>query len=112
VALELAMARLPAVIAYKINALTYAAFRRFIKVDYVNLVNLMHNKLVVPELLQADCTPEKLAEGIDELLSNEAARQKQIAGLADVAAWLGQGQFVPSERAAETVLQIAKGEIT
>jgi len=108
VALELAMARLPAVIAYKINALTYAAFRRLIKVDYVNLVNLMHNKLVVPELLQADCTAEKLAATLDVLLTDETARQKQIAGLSAVAAWLGQGQFVPSERAAETVLKVTQ----
>ena len=107
VALELAMARLPAVIAYKLNKLTYAMFRRFIKIDYVNLVNLMHNKLVVPELLQSECTPEKLANAVDELLNSDATRQKQIAGLTDVAHWLGQGQFVPSERAAETVVRIA-----
>jgi lipid-A-disaccharide synthase len=106
VALELAMARLPAVIAYKISGLTYKVFRRMIKIDYVNLVNLMHNSLVVPELLQQDCTPQKLASAVGELLDNEAIRKKQIAGLSDVAAWLGQGQFIPSERAAETVLKI------
>lgn len=107
VALELAMARLPSAIAYKISTLTYLAFRRLIKVKYVNLVNLMHDKLVVPELLQLDCTPEKLAQAVNDLLSDESIRQKQITGLADVAAWLGQGQFVPSERAAETVLRVA-----
>ena len=110
ISLELAMARLPSVIAYKLNKLTYALFRRFIKIDYVNLVNLMHNKLVVPELLQENCTVEKLTKAIDELLTNETARQQQIAGLADVAGWLGQGKFLPSERAAETVLNIAAGQ--
>ena len=108
VALELALARLPAVIAYKINALTYAMFRRFIRIDYVNLVNLMHDRLIVPEMLQADCTPDKLAAEIDILLTDDKAREKQIASLADVATWLGQGQFIPSERAAETVLKVAK----
>ncbi len=105
IALELAMARLPAVIAYRMNKLTYGLFRRFIKIDYVNLVNLMHDKLIVPELLQENCTPTKLANAVDKLLSDDTARQEQIAGLTDVATWLGQGQFIPSERAAETVLK-------
>jgi lipid-A-disaccharide synthase len=104
VALELALARVPAVIAYKINALTYLLFRRFIRVSYVNIVNIMHNKSVVPEFLQHDCTPEKLAESLDILLSNKAARQEQIAILETTAEWLGKGKFVPSERAAEAVL--------
>jgi lipid-A-disaccharide synthase len=109
VALELAMACLPAVIAYKISALTYAAFRRLIKVKYVNLVNLMHDRPVVPELLQSDCTADKLADAVDKLLSDESARQRQKEGLADVATWLGYGQFVtPSERAADTVLRLIR----
>ena len=108
VAIELAMARLPSVIAYKLSALTYFLYRRFIKVDYANLVNLMHNKMVVPELIQENCTPEKLAAFMHVLLTDETARQKQIAGLGEVATWLGQGQFVPSERAAATILEVIK----
>ena len=107
VALELAMTRLPSVIAYKISPLTYAAFRRFIRIKYVNLVNLMHDKLVVPEFIQQNCTPDNLAQACDELLTNESARHEQITGLAAVAGWLGQGQFIPSDRAAETVLRVA-----
>jgi lipid-A-disaccharide synthase len=104
VALELALARLPAVIAYKINNLTAFLYRRFIRTPYANLVNIMHRKKVVPEFLQENCTPEKLAQGIDRLLCDDVARQAQIAALASTAEWLGQGQFVPSECAAETVL--------
>lgn len=104
VAIELALAQLPAVIAYKISDLTYFLYRRLIKVNYANLVNLMHNKMVVPELLQDDCTPDKLATAVSQLFSDESIREKQLENLANVAAWLGQGQFVPSERAAETVL--------
>jgi len=105
IAVELALARLPAVIAYKISALTVFLYRRLIKVKYVNLVNLMHDKMVVPELLQHNCTPEKLADAVDILLTDEAARQKQKDGLAEVSSWLGQGQFIPSERAAAVVLE-------
>ena len=104
VALELALAHLPAVIAYKLSNLTVLLYRRFIRVRFANLVNIMHDKEIVPEFIQQNCTPKKLAHGIDILLGNEKGRQIQVAGLAETAGWLGQGQFVPSERAAETVL--------
>jgi lipid-A-disaccharide synthase len=106
VAIEMAMARLPSVIAYKISALTVFLYRRFIKFKYANLVNIMHDKLVVPEFLLENCTPEKLADGIHVLLIDEHVRQKQISGLSDVAGWLGAGQFVPSQRAAESVIDV------
>lgn len=108
IALELALARLPAVIAYKVSWVTYALYRRLMLVKYANLVNLMHDNMVVPELLQQNCTPEKLSATVHTLLTDEDVRQKQISGLGDVAGWLGQGQFVPSERAAATVLGIVK----
>lgn len=108
VAIELAMAKLPSIIAYKISGLTYALYRRLIKVKFANLVNIMHDKMVVPELLQQDCTPEKLAAAVGQLLDSDALRQKQIGDLAQVANWLGQGQFVPSEKAADTVLSVVQ----
>jgi lipid-A-disaccharide synthase len=79
-----------------------------IKVNFANLVNIMHNSVIVPELLQQNCTPDKLASAIRDLLTDDDIRQKQIAGLATVANWLGQGKFVPSERAAETVMQVVQ----
>jgi lipid-A-disaccharide synthase len=66
----------------------------------------MQDRMVVPECLQENCTPEKLARGIHELLASDTVRKNQIDGLDEVASWLGQGQFVPSERAAETVLDV------
>ena len=51
VALELAMAGLPAVIAYRTNALTGWYLRRVVKAKYANLVNLILDRLAVPELL-------------------------------------------------------------
>jgi lipid-A-disaccharide synthase len=106
VALELALARLPAVIAYKINVLTYLLLRHVIRVKYANLVNIMHDREIVPEFLQNDCKPEKLAEAVDVLLSKKAARKEQISYLEATGEWLGRGQFVPSERAAETILDV------
>jgi lipid-A-disaccharide synthase len=108
IALELALARLPAVIAYKVSRVTYYLYRHLIKVKYANLVNLMHDDMIVPELLQQDCTPEKLSVALHTLLVNDGARRKQTDGLTTVASWLGEGQFIPSERAAEVVLGLIK----
>jgi lipid-A-disaccharide synthase len=108
VAVELALARLPTVVAYKVSRLSAALAKPFLRIKYASLVNLMHDKMIVPECLQHDCRAEKLSETLRELLDNEVARKKQIEGLSDVAAWLGQGQFVPSERAAEVILQASQ----
>lgn len=112
VALELALSSLPTVIAYRLGRLTVALYRRFITVKYVSLVNLMLDRMLVPELLQEDCRPDKLAAAVSRLLDDPAARREQIDGVAEVASWLGAGeQAPPSERAAHAVLDVvAKGK--
>jgi len=106
VALELALARLPTVIAYRLNPVTVALYRRLIRVKYVNLVNLMLDRMLVPELLQQECRPDRLAAELARLLDDPQARREQIEGVAEVARWLGQGDRPPSERAARVVLDI------
>jgi lipid-A-disaccharide synthase len=108
VALELALARLPSVIAYRLHPLTVALYRRLIRVKYANLVNIMLDRMLVPELLQEDCTPQKLAEAVGRLLDDPAAREEQIAGVSEVARWLGAQGTLPSERAASVVLDVAR----
>lgn len=109
VALELALARLPAVIAYRMHPVTIGLYRRFIRVKYANLVNIMLDRMLVPELLQENCTPEKLDAAITKLLDDPAARREQQEGVAEVARWLGLGGPPPSERAADVVLAVVRG---
>ncbi|MGQ9371397.1 lipid-A-disaccharide synthase [Azospirillum sp. A39] len=106
VALELALAGLPAVVAYRLNPVTVALYRRLIKVKYVNLVNLMLDRMLVPELLQQDCRPDALAAALARLLDDPQARREQVEGVAEVAGWLGRGGPPPSERAARVVLDV------
>lgn len=111
VALELALARLPAVIAYRIHPLTYRLYRRLIRVKYANLVNIMLDRMLVPERLQNDCTPDRLADAVSVLLTDPAARREQVDGVARVAQWLGQGSDkTPSQRAASAVLGVVDGD--
>ena len=108
VALELAMAGLPAVIAYKMNPITGFLARRIVKTRFVNLVNVILDRLVIPELLLEECTADRLSSALDALLDDAAARAVQVAGYRESLARLGRGGTAPSLRAADTVLAIMR----
>ncbi|MGH7000487.1 MAG: lipid-A-disaccharide synthase, partial [Stellaceae bacterium] len=104
VALELAVAGVPTVVTYRVNRLTHALLRRVVKVRYGNLVNLILDRPAVPELLQDDATPEKLAAAIARLVEDQPARAAQIAAGQEALKTLGYGQVSPGLRAADEVL--------
>ena len=104
VALELAMAKLPAVITYRINPLTHAYVSRAVKVDYANLINVVLGREAVPELLQYEGTPEKLAAAVTRLLDDKEAASEQIAAGQEALRVLGYGGVSPALRAADEVL--------
>ena len=64
--LEVALCKRPMVISYKISPLTYAYVKRKIKVPHVGLPNILLGKSAVPELLQHDAEPHKLADAVAE----------------------------------------------
>lgn len=64
--LEVALCKRPMVISYKISPLTYAYVKRKIKVPYVGLPNILLGKRAVPELLQRQAKPKKLAAAVAE----------------------------------------------
>lgn len=106
VALELAIAGTPMVIAYKTNALTAWLARRMVRVPYACLINLILDSPVVPEFIQEDCRPVLLAEAVAALYDDGDARAAQIASGRHVAESLGLGGVQPSDRAADTVLKV------
>jgi lipid-A-disaccharide synthase len=109
VALELAMARTPMVIAYKLNPITAMLARRVIKTRYVNLINLILKREVVPELLLGACRPDRLADAVGHLLDDPAARAAQRAGAEQAIRALHGAGLKPSERAADVVLSRIAG---
>ncbi len=107
--MELALAGVPMVITYRVHPLSAWMLRRMIKVNYVNLVNLILNKPAIPELLQESSTPANLAAALNALLSSETARKEQQAAMKEALAQLGFGTSPsPSEKAAEAVLRITE----
>lgn len=106
VSLELALAETPMVIAYKANRLTAWIVKKLIKVPYVCLVNILLKEKVVPELLQEACTADKIAHALWELYV-DPSRQKNA--LKKIPKMLKNGESIPSDLAAETVLKVLKG---
>ena len=106
VALELAMAQTPAIIAYKMNPITSWLARRIVNVKYVHIANLVLDREVVPEYLLDRCRSDLLVPAIEELLDDEVKAKAQIDGTTVALSSLGLGGPPPSARAAEAVLRV------
>lgn len=106
VTLELALANLPMVVAYKVDALTAAVVRRLVTTDTAVLPNLIIGEKAFPEFIQQDCTPEKLAAAIADLLREGSARDRQRASLARVPEKLKLASGTPSDAAAAASLAV------
>ena len=104
VTLELALAGVPMVTAYKVGAVEAWILRRAIRVNSVILANLVVGENVVPEFLQEECTAEKLAQSLRELLEDSPLRRRQVEAFAKIDAIMSTGDQPPSVRAADIVL--------
>ena len=104
VTLELALAGVPMVTAYKAGALEARIVRSLVQVNSVILANLVIGENVVPEFIQQDCTPEKLAPALSETLADSSLRRRQLAAFAKLDDIMSTGNVSPSVRAADIVL--------
>jgi lipid-A-disaccharide synthase len=102
---EAAMMDTPFIMVYRVSRLSFAVGRPLVKLRHFAMVNLIAGEEVVPELVQANFTAEKVVAGLQPLLSDTAERAKMLAGLARIRERLRAGPAQPAaERAAEAVL--------
>jgi len=78
------------VVVYKLSWLSYLVGRMLVRAAHFALVNLLAGRRLVPELLQGQATPERMAAEVLRLLGDRAARAEQLAGLREVRASLGE----------------------
>lgn len=103
VTLELAVSGTPMVVAYRVERLM--TFLRYVlDVPSVVLANLVLDELAFPEFLQEDCTPEKLAPAVADLLQDTSALHAQRAALSRVPDVMATQAQNPSVTAAEVIL--------
>ena len=105
VSVELAAAGCPMVVAYKANALTTALAKRLVKVRYASLVNILLDRMSIPEFLAEAATPQALASAVAKLLDDPTARAAQRTDFDHALALLGRGDTPGGLRAAQSVLR-------
>lgn len=106
--LELALAGVPMAVTYRTTWINAVAARRLIRVRYVAMVNLLADQPLVPELLQENCTPERLSDTVVRLLAGGEVAAAQRRGFKDVLASLRPAEGLPSEAAADALLELLR----
>jgi lipid-A-disaccharide synthase len=103
---EAALLGAPMVVVYRLAPLTYLLGRRLVKVPHFAMANLIAGARVVPEVIQRELTPERVAAEVRALLDAPARREVMQTGLAEVRRKLGEPGA--SGRAAAVVLSVAR----
>ncbi|MDR3533640.1 MAG: lipid-A-disaccharide synthase [Rhodopila sp.] len=104
--LELALANVPMLVTYRVNPISHQFAKRMIKVKYASLLNLLLDRPVVPELLQYESRPDRLAAELHRLLTDRDAVAVQRQGFAEALNLLRPSSGSPSECAADAVLSM------
>jgi lipid-A-disaccharide synthase len=107
VTLELAIIGTPMVVVYRLSQLTYLLGRLLVKLEFFSLVNLIAGHEAVPELLQDEVKPDRIAGHLDAILSHPGKRGEMQAALAAVRAKLGSRGA--SAKAAAAALEMIEG---
>ncbi|HLW50725.1 MAG TPA: lipid-A-disaccharide synthase [Sphingobacteriaceae bacterium] len=104
--LETALLNIPQVVVYKANPLTVSLARNLIKIKYISLVNLITDMLAVRELIQKDCTTDKIATELDLLINNSEYRDNILENYALLKRLVGEPGA--SEKTARGIVEFLK----
>jgi lipid-A-disaccharide synthase len=109
--LEAALALTPMVVVYRTSWLSWLVGRALVRLRFISLVNLLAGRALVPELLQSDCTAERIAQAAAPLLAETPDREAQIEGMRSLREDLAPPHSPPAaRRAAEEVLALLEAE--
>lgn len=100
--LETALFKVPQIVVYKANAISYWLAKRLINVQFISLVNLIAGHEVVKEMIQSEANPEGVSEELKKILEDNAYRTKMIAGYDQIIRTLDTGSA--SENAARLMV--------
>jgi len=78
VSLEICNAKVPSIIIYKMNFLNYLIVKLLIKIKYANIINIINNKEVIPELIQKECNAKEIYNSVVYFLKNPELMKQQI----------------------------------
>jgi len=78
VSLEISNAKVPSIIIYKINFINYLIMKSLVKVNFANIINIINNKEIIPELLQNECNAKEIYNSVLYFLKNPSSSKKQV----------------------------------
>jgi len=108
VTLELALAHVPTVVAYKVTLVEELIARALVKVKMVALANIILDEMVMPELLQRQATAKNLADALVAIVGNTPQRRRQCEAFARLDTIMEIDGSAPSKRAAATVIAFSR----
>jgi lipid-A-disaccharide synthase len=102
--LETALFNVPMIVMYKVNRLTYWLAKLMVNVEAVSLVNILSDRLIVPEYIQGDARAEDILPEALELIGDTKPRDTMLSELTTLRGILGDSGA--SKKAAEEVLSV------
>ena len=78
VSLEICNAKVPSIIIYKMNFLNFLIVKMLVKIKFANIINIINNKEIIPELIQKECNAKEIYNSVVYFLKNPDLMQKQI----------------------------------
>ena len=78
VSLEICNARVPSIIIYKMNFLNFLIVKMLVKTKFANIINIINNKEIIPELIQKECNAKEIYDSVVYFLKNPELMKKQI----------------------------------
>ena len=106
--LELALAGVPMVVAYRVDPIVKVFKYALKRINSFVLPNLIPGTNDIPEFLDAETTPERMAAALKLLLTNTPERERQLRRFADLDRLMALDHGTPSGRAADIVLETAR----
>ena len=79
VSLQICNANIPSIIIYKLGFINYMIFKLLVNVKFANIINIINNREVIPELLQSECNAEEIYKTVIYFLKNPELIRKQLS---------------------------------
>ena len=79
ISLEVCNANIPSIIIYKVNMINYLIMKSLVKVKFVNIINIINNREIIPELLQGECNAKEIYNSVVYFLQNPKLMKEQVS---------------------------------
>ena len=78
ISLEICNAKVPSIIIYKMNFFNFMIVKFLVKIKYANIINIINNKEIIPELIQGECNAKEIYKSVVFFLNNPMLMERQV----------------------------------